>query len=369
MVVSQFRDKDDLMQGDCTLSAVVYEGCGRGAIHGAALNRSWTKGGAVIDHTGIGVADVSRSPPLARADEGGLSFWLPGLFGSFAAAPAEPGLSIATFYYHSSVGTSGGKTFVQGGRIEAGLQGRGDLFGIGPTYTFETPVLGGQAAVSILGVGGRSWGAVDATLAGPRGNAISGERNQSLTSIGDLFPQATLKWNQGVNNFMIYGTGDIPVGDYDKRRLVNLGLGHGSIDGGFGYTYFNPAKRLEFSATPGLTYNFVNPSTQYQNGIDMHLDFGASYFLTEHLNVGPVAYIFQQITGDHGAGATLGSFESRVAGAGPQLNYFFPLGEKIQAVISIKAYKEFATQNRPEGWNAWFTIAFSPASPKQTAAQ
>ena len=109
---------------------------------------------------------------------------------------------------------------------------------------------------------------------GPRGNVISGERSQSLTSIGNLFPQATLKWNQGVNNFMIYGTGNIPVGDYGKSRLANLGLGHGAIDGEFGYTYMNPAQRLEFSAVTGLTYNFANWHTDYQNGLDAHLDIG-----------------------------------------------------------------------------------------------
>ena len=36
----------------------------------------------------------------------------------------------------------------------------------------------------------------------------------------------------GVNNYMVYGTGDIPVGDYNSARLANLGLGHGAIDGG-----------------------------------------------------------------------------------------------------------------------------------------
>lgn len=308
-------------------------------------------------------------PTSALADEGGLSFWLPGLFGSFAAAPAEPGWSIASFYYHSSVTSNGGATFLRGGRIEAGLQGRGDLIGIGPTYTFETSVLGGQAAVSVLGVGGRNWGSVGAILTGPRGNAVSGERSEALTSIGDLFPQATLKWNRGVNNFMIYGTGDIPIGDYDESRLANLGLGHAAIDGGFGYTYLNPAKHFEFSAVGGLTYNFINPATLYQNGVDAHLDWGASYFLTERLNMGVVGYVFQQITNDHGAGARLGGFRSRVAGAGPQLNYFFPLGEKIQAVASVKAYKEFAAQNRPDGWNAWLTIAFSFVPPKKAGAQ
>ena len=34
----------------------------------------------------------------------------------------------------------------------------------------------------------------------------------SVTGFGDLIPQASLKWNQGVHNFMTYMTGDIPVG-------------------------------------------------------------------------------------------------------------------------------------------------------------
>ena len=305
----------------------------------------------------------------AHADEGGLSFWLPGLFGSFAAAPGQPGLAVATFYYHALASASGGKEFFRGDKIVAGVQGRGDLVGVGPTYTFATPVFGGQAAVSLLGVGGRSWGLVDATLTGPRGNTVSGERSQSLTSIGDLFPQATLKWNQGVNNYMVYGTGDIPVGDYEKTRLANLGLGHGAIDGGVGYTYLNPANKLEFSAVVGMTYNFENPHTQYQNGLDFHLDTGASYFLTQQLNVGAVGYFFQQVTGDRGLGSTLGPFESRVVGVGPQLNYFFPVTDKIQGVANVKAYWEFAAQNRAEGWNVWLTLAFSPAPPKKAEGQ
>jgi hypothetical protein len=52
------------------------------------------------------------APGLAHADEGGVSFWLPGLFGSFAAAPGQPGLSFSTFYYHLSVTAGGNKTFL-----------------------------------------------------------------------------------------------------------------------------------------------------------------------------------------------------------------------------------------------------------------
>src|SRR5262245_31405962 len=39
----------------------------------------------------------------ARADEGGVSLWLPGVFGSLAAVPQQPGWSLATIYYHTSV--------------------------------------------------------------------------------------------------------------------------------------------------------------------------------------------------------------------------------------------------------------------------
>src|SRR5215472_18155412 len=44
----------------------------------------------------------------AVADEGGVSVWLPGTFGSLVALPQTPGLSLGTFYYHTTVRASGG---------------------------------------------------------------------------------------------------------------------------------------------------------------------------------------------------------------------------------------------------------------------
>jgi len=308
-------------------------------------------------------------PPLpACADEGGVSFWLPGLFGSFAAAPGNPGWSGTLISYHTSVSAGGGKVFQDGTNIVAGLSGQGDLALYGITYTFAQPVVGGQFAVSVFNVAGRNAADVSATLTGPLGNQISGTRGQSLTSFGDLIPQTTLKWNSGVNNFMIYGTGDIPVGDYDANRLANLGIGHGAIDGGAGYTYLNPATGYEFSATGGLTYNFENMATQYQNGIDSHIDWGLSKFLTKQFDVGIVGYYFQQLTGDSGSGDRLGPFRSRVVGLGPQANLLFPVGDKVSGAASLKLYKEFDAQNRPEGWNAWLTISLSEAPPHPAAA-
>lgn len=39
----------------------------------------------------------------AVADENGISFWVPGFFGSLAATPQQPGWSLANIYYHTSV--------------------------------------------------------------------------------------------------------------------------------------------------------------------------------------------------------------------------------------------------------------------------
>ncbi|WP_431266855.1 hypothetical protein [Dankookia sp. P2] len=101
----------------------------------------------------LGLASI---PTGAAADEGGVSFWAPGLYGSLAAVPVDPGWSWATVYYHTSADAGAARTFLRGGRFESGLSARGDAAFFGPTYTFATPVLGAQAAFSLLGVGATS---------------------------------------------------------------------------------------------------------------------------------------------------------------------------------------------------------------------
>ena len=56
---------------------------------------------------GTAVALFALSPQVSRADESGVSFWIPGLFGSLAAVPVTPGFSLATIYYHTSVEAGG----------------------------------------------------------------------------------------------------------------------------------------------------------------------------------------------------------------------------------------------------------------------
>ena len=316
----------------------------------------------------------------ARADEGGVGSWLPGSFGSLAATPLTPGWSLGLIYYHAD-STGGGdvaasralhfpnRTVNLTVNLDASLRAGLDVGIFAPSYMFATPVFGGQFAINVLALYGNVQARVDANVTGalgPIGFATERSIFDERTIWGDVFIQPTWRINQGVNNYIVYGITNLPIGAYDPTRLANLGLGHWFIDGGGGYTYFNPETGWEFSAVTGLTYNFMNQQTQYRNGIDWHLDWGASRFITKQVHVGLVGYAYQQLTADSGDGATLGDFKSRVLAVGPQVGFLFPVGD-MQGYLNLKAYKEFAAEQRAEGWNAWVTFAISPEA-KQAAA-
>jgi hypothetical protein len=324
---------------------------------------------------------IASVPKSSLADEGGVSFWLTGQFGSLAAVPQQPGWSIASALYHTSLY---GERDVAAAReitinkfprtvnvnLNLKLNARADMVFLSPTYVFATPVLGGQLAVGMAGASGRNSTSLTGTLTAAV-DSLTATRPGSISDlrggVGDLYPQASLRWNSGVNNFMTYMLGDIPVGTYDSSRLSNFGIGHGAIDGGVGYTYFTPETGHEFSVVTGLTGNLRNTNTDYQNGTDWHMDWGASQFLSQQLHVGVVGYLYKQLAADSGAALILGENKSQIAGVGPQIGYLFPIG-KFQGYLGLKAYGEFAADRRANGWNAWLTFAISPAAPIPPAA-
>ena len=305
------------------------------------------------------VAVVACGGVPAVADEGGASSWLPGQFASFAAVPGDPGFSLETIYYRRSASADASRSFNIGARLAAGLDIVEQYIFLTPGYTFAAPVLHGQLFLGATFAPGRMDSSVSATLSGPGGNSISATNSDTMTGLGDIYPLATLKWSAGPHNFMTYAMPTIPVGAYDPNRLAGLGVGHWAIDGGLGYTFMSESG-FEVSLTAGLTYNFMNPSTQYQSGLDGHLDWGASYSVGESFYFGAAGYIYRQLGADSGPGATLGAFQSRVIGVGPQVGYGFAVGG-VQLELGLRAYKEFDAQYRPEGWNVWFTVGLARA--------
>jgi len=324
------------------------------------------------------VASLVTVAKPALADQGGISFWVPGLFGSFAASPLAPGLSAATIYYHTSVSASGALAAarqIEVGRLrpvtgnlninlDVNLKAKSDMVFFVPQYVFDTKIFGGQFAVGMAAAYGRNSTTIDGMLStsfGPLTVTRQGSITESVTAFADLFPTASLRWNSGVHNLMIYGMTNIRVGSYDWTRLANTGLGFNSWDGGVGYTYLDLAKGLEFSATAGLTYNNTNHDTNYRNGLDLHVDFGTAKFLSKQFYVGAVGYIYNQLEQDDGAPAFVGDTKSRVYGIGPQLGYLFQPSPDIQGLFAVKGYYEFDPHYRADGWNVWVTLNFSPA--------
>jgi hypothetical protein len=325
----------------------------------------------------VALTAVASTTTTSLADEDGTSFWVPGLFGSLAAVPQQPGWSLTTILYNTNVSASGNAAITREIRLgdfpkttvnitgNANVHADATLGLVIPTYVFATPFLGGQASAALLlgyGNNDTSLNANATATAGPLSVTRSVARQQDTNGITDLIPLFTDRWNAGVNNYMVYITGDIPVGLYSSSNLANIGLGHGAIDGGVGYTYFDEKTGHEFSAVLGFTGNFENPSTNYTSGIDMHLDWGASQFLTKQVQVGLVGYVYEQLSGDSGCAPILCPFKSRVIGIGPQLGYLFPVGT-MQGYFNIKGYGEFDNNARPDGWNLWLTFALSPAAP------
>jgi hypothetical protein len=326
---------------------------------------------------------IAVTATTALADEDGVSFWIPGFFGSLAAAPQQPGWALTSMLYNTNVSASGNAAVAREitiGRfdpkinisVDAHVHADATIGFLAPSYTFATPFLGGQATAFLLFGYGNNDTSLNASATAstdllPFSITRSVALSQDTTGFTDLIPMFTDRWNAGVNNYMVYITGDIPVGLYSSSNLANIGIGHGAIDGGVGYTYFDPKTGHEFSAVAGLTGNFENFATKYTNGIDFHLDWGASQFLTKQLQVGLVGYFYEQLTGDSGCAPVLCPFESRVIGIGPQIGYIFPVAG-MQGYLNLKGYGEFANENRPAGWNVWLTFVFSPAPPSASSS-
>src|SRR4030095_13387538 len=69
---------------------------------------------------------VLSTATSSRADEGGVSFWLPGFFGSLAATPQVTGFSFGNILYYSQVSAGGNVAFAKQvplGRITVNFTG------------------------------------------------------------------------------------------------------------------------------------------------------------------------------------------------------------------------------------------------------
>jgi hypothetical protein len=298
-----------------------------------------------------------------RADESGVPFWFSGSYASMAATPPTPGwtVTLMPYYYNGSAGSS--DSFARGRTVVTGLDSHTWLLNATLGYAWETTLLGGVPSLSMTWGAGNSGNSASVHASLPAVN-LQRTLSDSVNGGTDLYPTASLSWNKGNDNWMAYLTGDIPTGAYNPQRLSNLGLGHGAIDAGGGYTYLNQKTGFEASAVAGITGNFKNTDTDYRSGVDSHLDWAISQFLSANWELGVVGYVYYQLTNDSYptdgiVGSlrqqVLGGFKSRVASVGPEVGYVFKMGKQT-GYLNLRGYWEFWAQNRPEGYALFATI-------------
>jgi hypothetical protein len=300
----------------------------------------------------------------AQADEAGTPFWLSGSYFFSAAVPNAPGWYVPTQFYYYNGSSQRNKSFQRGDTLNLGLNANLQFVFITPTWNPDVQWLGGQPSFSLTLGGGRNSTSADISISTKNNNSETLDRNDVMWGGMDLYPQGQIAWTKGYSNWMTYITGDIPTGAYNSQRLANIGLGHGAIDAGGAYTYFNTKSGFETSAVLGFTYNMENSSTSVRSGVDSHLDFDVAQFLSDHLHVGVVGYVYYQLSGDSGSGNLVGPFKSRVASLGPEVGYLFTAAG-AQWYINLRGYWEFWAQNRLEGHAVYLTVSIPLQAPKK----
>src|SRR5215470_6782775 len=128
---------------------------------------------------------IASTPQASFADEGGVSFWLPGLFGSLAAVPGTPGFSFTNILYNTNVSagadvataraiTIGALSPSLRVNLAAHLTADSGFDFANLDYVFATPVLGGQASVALGGLFGRTTVDVNGFLTASLGPFVAG---------------------------------------------------------------------------------------------------------------------------------------------------------------------------------------------------
>ena len=97
-----------------------------------------------------------------------------------------------------------------------------------------------------------------------------------------------------------------------------------------------------------LHLQWENPDTDYTTGTEFHVEWALVRHFSKTFTLGVAGYHYLQVTGDSGAGATLGDFEGRVTGLGPVMTYSFALS-KLPVSTQWSYFHEFDVQNPRRG--------------------
>lgn len=301
---------------------------------------------------------AALQPAVILAEEGASGHYVPGATATFIdTLPGKPGLVVADAFTYYDGSTSVSQPVDFGGLLTLNAHATfyaDTLFGI-----YETPLqlLGGHYAVAAAVP--FVWLDVKGTVVPPVGPSVN--RSDSASGLGDitLYP-FMLGWTNAADlkydvRLGIYA----PSGDYTVGKLANPGRNYWTFEPAASLSWLSTKIGTEATMFAGFDVNTENPDTHYTSGASFHLE-GT---LAQHVplgklgivGVGANAFLYQQITGDSGSGATLGDFEGRTVGVGPVVSFITKLG-RTDLAAEVKWLPELDVTKRLKGDYVWFKL-------------
>jgi hypothetical protein len=228
------------------------------------------------------------------------------------------------------------------------LQGDNELwtssFTIHPAYVSGLPFIGGH-------LGGEAL----LPFAVIHQN-IEGQPETTLGGVGDITLTPFVQWSglylfQRPLSVRLAVQLVTPTGAYASTRATNIGQNAWQLSPYFAFTW-HTTERWEISGR--LTYDWSSrndrpPSAldagSIQAGDQAEMNLSLSYAVEEHWRVGIASYALRQLTDAKIGGAPVPGSPQQAFGIGPGMLWNFGGGSVIGT-----AYREFATENRPEGF-------------------
>jgi hypothetical protein len=292
----------------------------------------------------------------AGAEEGGSGHYVPGATASFIdVMPGEPGVVYLNAFLYYSGSASLRRDIPIAGDLVAGLEGTS--YADSSIFLAEVKVNSLPINYAVALVIPYVWMDVSGEVVG---GSFTRTRSDSADGLGDImFSPLMVGWTHEALRLQGYLNVYAPTGAYDVGRLANPGKNFWTFEPGVAASWISPTIGLELTGFLGYGMNTRNPATDYQSGDVLHFD-GT---IAEHLPLGDLGifglganvFVYQQVTGDSGAGATLGGFEGRTVGIGPTLSYIKDFSG-LDLVGEAKWLPELEVDNRLKGDFVWFKI-------------
>jgi len=322
---------------------------------------------------------ISLSSIAARAEEGLTGHYFPGaLSSSLDLLPALPPELPAKTELGYTIGYANDSTYYHGSTNHLGsIPTSANATSYTDTSVFlcqfpgQISILPGKPQYSVALAVPYTWFKVHAQGAKDTDNGFGDV---------EMFPMM-LNWTkyevdpetykytwQNQMEFGIYA----PTGNFESGAPANLGKNYWTFEpsAATGYSLAPhdwTQYSLQLTASAGFDFNTKNGATHYQTGDEFHLDGTLAAYRTlsegaAFVGAGVSGFFYQQITGDSGSGAKLGSFEAMTTGVGPDLSYIsihVYENENFTMGGELKWLPELSVSNRLKGNIVWLKLVFT----------